>query len=40
MENGTMRVDVNVSVGDVKCEIKNLNSLRSIRDAIEAEFSR
>jgi aspartyl-tRNA(Asn)/glutamyl-tRNA(Gln) amidotransferase subunit B len=47
MEEGSMRVDANVSVrrnGDVtygtRCEIKNLNSLRSLGRAIEYEARR
>ena len=46
MEEGSMRVDANVSVrrpGDeygTRCEIKNLNSLRSLVRAIEYETSR
>jgi aspartyl-tRNA(Asn)/glutamyl-tRNA(Gln) amidotransferase subunit B len=46
MEEGSMRVDANVSVrrpGDefgTRCEIKNLNSLRSLVRAIEYEISR
>jgi aspartyl-tRNA(Asn)/glutamyl-tRNA(Gln) amidotransferase subunit B len=44
MEQGSLRCDANVSVRPrgqkelgVKAEIKNMNSLRSIRDAIESE---
>ena len=46
MEEGSMRVDANVSVrqpGDefgTRCEIKNLNSLRSLVRAIEYEIGR
>ncbi|KAJ2746375.1 hypothetical protein GGI20_001371 [Coemansia sp. BCRC 34301] len=48
MEDGSLRCDVNVSVyrGDddrlsgTRCEIKNLNSLKTIRGAIEAEVLR
>ena len=46
MEEGSMRVDANVSVhhpGDpfgTRCEIKNLNSVRSLGRAIEYEASR
>ena len=46
MEEGSMRVDANVSVrkpGDslgTRCEIKNLNSLRSLQRAIDYEASR
>jgi aspartyl-tRNA(Asn)/glutamyl-tRNA(Gln) amidotransferase subunit B len=46
MEEGSMRVDANVSVrhpGDefgTRCEIKNLNSLRSLVRAIEYEITR
>jgi aspartyl-tRNA(Asn)/glutamyl-tRNA(Gln) amidotransferase subunit B len=46
MEEGSMRVDANVSVrkpGDplgTRCEIKNLNSLRSLGRAIEYEAER
>ena len=46
MEEGSMRVDANVSVrepGDpfgTRCEIKNLNSLRSLQRAIEYETAR
>ncbi len=47
MEEGSMRVDANVSVRPVgtvelgtRCEIKNLNSLRSLGRAIEHEISR
>ena len=46
MEEGSMRVDANVSVrriGDelgTRCEIKNLNSVRSLRNAIEHEARR
>jgi aspartyl-tRNA(Asn)/glutamyl-tRNA(Gln) amidotransferase subunit B len=46
MEEGSMRVDANVSIrrpGDefgTRCEIKNLNSLRSLVRAIEYEISR
>jgi len=46
MEQGSMRADVNVSVrrpGEplgTRCEIKNMNSVRFIRQAIEIEASR
>ena len=47
MEDGSLRCDVNVSVrrrGEAalgeRCEVKNLNSLRAIRDAVRHEASR
>ncbi|KAJ2011572.1 hypothetical protein H4218_002059 [Coemansia sp. IMI 209128] len=48
MEDGSLRCDVNVSVyrgsedrlSGTRCELKNLNSLKTIRGAIEAEVSR
>ncbi len=47
MEEGSLRVDANVSVrriGDTgfgtRCEIKNLNSLKSLRDAMDHEAAR
>lgn len=47
MEQGSLRCDANVSVRPrgqkelgVKTEVKNMNSLRSIRDAIESERER
>jgi aspartyl-tRNA(Asn)/glutamyl-tRNA(Gln) amidotransferase subunit B len=47
MEQGSLRCDANVSVRPlgqrelgVKTEIKNMNSLRSIRDAIDSEVAR
>ncbi len=47
MEEGSMRVDANVSVrpvGDTtlgtRCEIKNMNSLRSLQRAVRFEFER
>ncbi len=46
MEQGSMRADVNVSVrkhGDplgTRCEIKNVNSIRFVRQAIEVEANR
>jgi aspartyl-tRNA(Asn)/glutamyl-tRNA(Gln) amidotransferase subunit B len=46
MEEGSMRADVNVSVrkpGDpfgTRCEIKNVNSIRFVQQAIEAEAAR
>ena len=46
MEEGSMRVDANVSVrkpGDplgTRCEVKNLNSLRSLQRAIDYEANR
>ena len=45
LEQGSLRVDVNISVSDTevlgtRAEIKNLNSLRSIKRAIEFEIKR
>jgi aspartyl-tRNA(Asn)/glutamyl-tRNA(Gln) amidotransferase subunit B len=47
MEEGSMRVDANVSVrrvGDpgfgTRCEVKNLNSLRSVQRAVQYEIDR
>lgn len=48
MEEGSMRCDVNVSVypagqprlSGTRCELKNLNSFRTIRGAIQAEAAR
>jgi aspartyl-tRNA(Asn)/glutamyl-tRNA(Gln) amidotransferase subunit B len=47
MEQGSLRADVNVSVrlvGDTdlgtRCEIKNVNSIRSVRQAVEVEARR
>ncbi|MBO6503248.1 MAG: Asp-tRNA(Asn)/Glu-tRNA(Gln) amidotransferase subunit GatB [Kordiimonadaceae bacterium] len=46
MEQGSMRADVNVSVRKVgdplgtRCEIKNVNSIRFVRQAIEVEARR
>ncbi|MDR2821834.1 MAG: Asp-tRNA(Asn)/Glu-tRNA(Gln) amidotransferase GatCAB subunit B, partial [Mycoplasmataceae bacterium] len=45
MENGSLRVDLNISVSDsdtlgTRCEIKNLNSFSNILDAIDYEFNR
>lgn len=46
MEQGSMRADVNVSVNrpgegwGTRCEIKNMNSIRFIRQAIEVEARR
>ena len=46
MEEGSMRIDANVSVRDpggplgTRCEIKNLNSLRSLQRAVEHEAQR
>ncbi|WP_428537334.1 Asp-tRNA(Asn)/Glu-tRNA(Gln) amidotransferase subunit GatB [Rhodopila sp.] len=46
MEEGSMRADVNVSVrkhGDpyrTRCEVKNVNSIRFVMQAVEAEASR
>src|SRR5213076_1498569 len=47
MEEGSLRVDANVSVRQgpdapfgTRCEIKNLNSLRSLQRAIEYEARR
>ena len=46
MEEGSMRADVNVSVRNhgepyrTRCEIKNVNSIRFVMQAIEAEAQR
>ncbi|KAF9197513.1 hypothetical protein BGZ49_002010, partial [Haplosporangium sp. Z 27] len=46
MEEGSMRCDVNVSVHEpgtpygARCELKNLNSIKSVMDAIDAEIER
>lgn len=47
LEEGSMRVDANISVRPVgssqlrtRCEVKNLNSLRSLRNAIDFEARR
>ena len=46
MEEGSMRADVNVSVRKTgepfrtRCEIKNVNSVRFVMQAIEAEARR
>ena len=46
MEEGSMRIDANVSVRKIgqplgtRCEVKNLNSLRSLQRAIDFEASR
>lgn len=47
LEEGSMRVDANISVRPVgsdelrtRCEVKNLNSLRSLRNAIDYEAQR
>ncbi|KAF9185240.1 hypothetical protein BGZ51_002764 [Haplosporangium sp. Z 767] len=46
MDEGSMRCDVNVSVHEVgkpygeRCELKNLNSIKSVVDAIDAEIER
>ncbi|MGH2813289.1 MAG: Asp-tRNA(Asn)/Glu-tRNA(Gln) amidotransferase subunit GatB, partial [Actinomycetota bacterium] len=45
MEEGSMRVDANISVAPpgepgIKCEIKNMNSLRSLLRALEYEEGR
>ncbi|KAF9290001.1 hypothetical protein BGZ74_000581 [Mortierella antarctica] len=46
MDEGSMRCDVNVSVHEVgkpygaRCELKNLNSIKSVVDAIDAEVAR
>jgi len=41
MEQGSMRVDVNVSVaGGERCEVKNLNTVRGVARAIEYEARR
>src|ERR1019366_9477797 len=46
MEEGSMRIDANVSVRQIgqplgtRCEVKNLNSLRSLQRAIDFEAAR
>ncbi|KAF9980937.1 hypothetical protein BGZ75_007800, partial [Mortierella antarctica] len=46
MDEGSMRCDVNVSVHEIdkpygaRCELKNLNSIKSVMDAIDAEIER
>ncbi|KAF9428599.1 hypothetical protein BGZ94_001810 [Podila epigama] len=46
MDEGSMRCDVNVSVHKVgepygaRCELKNLNSIKAVMDAIDAEVER
>ncbi|KAF9918870.1 hypothetical protein BX616_004822 [Lobosporangium transversale] len=46
MDEGSMRCDVNVSVHEIgkpygaRCEIKNLNSIKLVSDAIDAEINR
>ena len=47
MENGTMRVDANISVRprgtsqmNTKVEVKNMNSIRHVGDAIAYEITR
>jgi aspartyl-tRNA(Asn)/glutamyl-tRNA(Gln) amidotransferase subunit B len=46
MENGQLRIDVNVSVHKIgtpfntRCEIKNINSVRFLQQAIESERRR
>ncbi|KAF9355395.1 hypothetical protein BGX26_006611 [Mortierella sp. AD094] len=46
MDEGSMRCDVNVSVHEpgtpygARCELKNLNSIKSVVDAIDAEVER
>lgn len=46
MENGQLRIDVNVSVHkpntpfNTRCEIKNINSVRFLQQAIESERKR
>ncbi|KAF8937542.1 B subunit of glutamyl-tRNA amidotransferase [Dissophora ornata] len=46
MDEGSMRCDVNVSVHELgkpygaRCELKNLNSIKSVMDAIDAEIER
>ncbi|KAG0371058.1 hypothetical protein BGZ54_000976 [Gamsiella multidivaricata] len=46
MDEGSMRCDVNVSVHELgkpygaRCELKNLNSIKSVMDAIDAEVER
>jgi aspartyl-tRNA(Asn)/glutamyl-tRNA(Gln) amidotransferase subunit B len=47
MEEGSLRCDANISIRekgastfDTRCEVKNLNSIRNVRRAIDFEFSR
>ncbi|MBC7615278.1 MAG: Asp-tRNA(Asn)/Glu-tRNA(Gln) amidotransferase subunit GatB [Pedobacter sp.] len=47
MEEGSLRCDANISIrprGDthfgIRCEVKNLNSIRNVRRAMDFEFSR
>ncbi|KAG9320088.1 hypothetical protein KVV02_004480 [Mortierella alpina] len=46
MDEGSMRCDVNVSIHEIdkpygaRCELKNLNSIKSVMDAIDAEIER
>jgi aspartyl-tRNA(Asn)/glutamyl-tRNA(Gln) amidotransferase subunit B len=47
MEEGSLRCDANISIRKVgedrfgtRCEVKNLNSIRNVRRAIDFEFSR
>ncbi|KAG0202361.1 hypothetical protein BGX28_005115 [Mortierella sp. GBA30] len=46
MDEGSMRCDVNVSIHEVgkpygaRCELKNLNSVKSVMDAIDSEIER
>ncbi|KAF9984931.1 hypothetical protein BGZ65_012204 [Modicella reniformis] len=46
MDEGSMRCDVNVSVHEpgkpfgARCELKNLNSIKAVMDAIDAEIER
>ena len=47
MEEGSLRCDANISIREVgttafgtRCEVKNVNSIRNVRRAMEFEFSR
>jgi aspartyl-tRNA(Asn)/glutamyl-tRNA(Gln) amidotransferase subunit B len=41
MERGELRCDANVSLeGSARCEVKNLNSFRFVREAVDAELAR
>lgn len=47
MEEGSLRCDANISIREVgstafgtRCEVKNLNSMRNVRRAMEFEFNR
>lgn len=40
MEDGNLRVDVNISISDIKVEIKNINSFYNIGKAIDYEIIR